>query len=401
MERVYAFTDESGAFGWDLDNPSVSSHFIIAAIIVKESDLEIFTQKAEALRKKHFQTGEIKSSKIGGAHDRRVRILADLQGLPFNIFAVCIDKKVCQTNMNSKGLQYKKTFYKFMNNIVHKELRRAFKQITVVADEIGGSEYMQSFCQYVNNHQDLPDLFGDAQFCFQNSKEAVCIQIADLVSGTLSYVYDRHKRSDQNPDYYQILKNKIIRIELYPKTYDTYILENSAIADDYDEDIAKLCFAQAVKFVEHNSDSDDSEVQAQVAVVKYLLFRFMNNDTRGYIYTYELKKQLANTDLHNISDSTFRMRVIGKLRDKGVILASSQKGYKIPSKQSELYDFINHDAKIVILMLARLKRCRDLIKLGTVNRLDLLDHPEYAQLQAYFDSLPICYENAELPNENS
>lgn len=285
VERVYAFTDESGAFGWDLDNPSVSSHFIIAAIIVKESDLEIFTQKAEALRKKHFQTGEIKSSKIGGAHDRRVRILADLQGLPFNIFAVCIDKKVCQTNMNSKGLQYKKTFYKFMNNIVHKELRRAFKQITVVADEIGGSEYMQSFCQYVNNHQDLPDLFGDAQFCFQNSKEAVCIQIADLVSGTLSYVYDRHKRSDQNPDYYQILKNKIIRIELYPKTYDTYILENSAIADDYDEDIAKLCFAQAVKFVEHNSDSDDSEVQAQVAVVKYLLFRFMNNDTRGYIYS--------------------------------------------------------------------------------------------------------------------
>lgn len=51
VERVYAFTDESGAFGWDLDNPSVSSHFIIAAIIVKESDLEIFTQKAEALRK--------------------------------------------------------------------------------------------------------------------------------------------------------------------------------------------------------------------------------------------------------------------------------------------------------------------------------------------------------------
>ena len=181
----------------------------------------------------------------------------------------------------------------------------------------------------------------------------------------------------------------------------THIFWRTAIADDYDEDIAKLCFAQAVKFVEHNSDSDDSEVQAQVAVVKYLLFRFMNNDTRGYIYTYELKKQLANTDLHNISDSTFRMRVIGKLRDKGVILASSQKGYKIPSKQSELYDFINHDAKIVIPMLARLKRCRDLIKLGTVNGLDLLDHPEYAQLQAYFDSLPICYENTELPNKNS
>ena len=70
MERVYAFTDEYGAFGWELNNPSVSTHFIITAIIVKKSDLASFTEKAEALRKKHFQTGEIKSSKIGKDHKR-------------------------------------------------------------------------------------------------------------------------------------------------------------------------------------------------------------------------------------------------------------------------------------------------------------------------------------------
>ena len=27
MEKVYAFTDEYGAFGWEIDNPSVSTHF--------------------------------------------------------------------------------------------------------------------------------------------------------------------------------------------------------------------------------------------------------------------------------------------------------------------------------------------------------------------------------------
>ena len=51
MEKVYAFTDESGAFGWEIENPSVSTHFIITAIIVKESDLADFTQKSEILRK--------------------------------------------------------------------------------------------------------------------------------------------------------------------------------------------------------------------------------------------------------------------------------------------------------------------------------------------------------------
>ena len=169
MERVYAFTDESGAFGWDIENPNVSTHFIITAIIVKGPDLEGFTQKAEALRKKHFQTGEIKSSNIGGNHARRLRVLADLQGIPFSIFSVCVDKKKCIENMSMKGLQYKKTFYKFMNNIVHRELRRAFEKITIVADEIGGNEYMQSFCQYVTSHQDMPNLFGDAKFSFENT----------------------------------------------------------------------------------------------------------------------------------------------------------------------------------------------------------------------------------------
>ena len=109
----------------------------------------------------------------------------------------------------------------------------------------------------------------------------------------------------------------------------------------------------------------------------------------GDIYTSELQGQLINTDLHKISSSAFRMRVIGKLRDSGVIIASSSKGYKLPSKLSELYDFINHDASIVIPMLSRLKKCRDLVKLGTVNELDLLDQTEYKSLKAYFDNLPV------------
>lgn len=57
MENVYAFTDEYGAFGWEIENPSVSTHFIITAIIVKESDLADFTQKSEILRKKTLPNG--------------------------------------------------------------------------------------------------------------------------------------------------------------------------------------------------------------------------------------------------------------------------------------------------------------------------------------------------------
>ena len=72
-------------------------------------------------------------------------------------------------------------------NDYHKELRRAFEKITIVADEIGSNEYMQSFCKYVDRHQDMPDLFGDAKFSFEKSENDVRIQIADLISGTLVF----------------------------------------------------------------------------------------------------------------------------------------------------------------------------------------------------------------------
>jgi hypothetical protein len=81
----------------------------------------------------------------------------------------------------------------------------------------------------------------------------------------------------------------------------------------------------------------------------------------------------------------FRTRIIAKLRDEGVIIASSPKGYKIPSREEELYDFINHGTSIIMPMLARLKKCRDNISQGTDGELDLFANTEYRSLKEYFD----------------
>ena len=280
MEHVYAFTDEYGAFGWDLDNPSVSTHFIITSIIVSEANLELCREKIELVRKKFFKDSEIKSSKIKGNHKRRVDIISALSDVPYKLFTVCIDKKACKENMSSKGIQYKHSFYKFMNNIVHNELRKAFQKLTIVADEIGTNEYMESFCKYVEARQDIPSLLGETNFSFENSKDDVMIQLADLISGTLAYVYDTHKISENNPRYLNILKDKTIRIEQYPKTFTNYTVSDSALASEYDLDIANLCFNQAIRFINKYENSDDIDTQAQIIILKYLLFRFMNNDTR-------------------------------------------------------------------------------------------------------------------------
>ncbi len=320
----------------------------------------------------------MKSKSIGHNYKKRRSILSDISGLPYTIFAVVFDKRK-MTNYN--GLHYKQPFYKFLNNIVHKELRRAFTDIVVMADEIGGGDYMQSFSSYFRSKSDIPTLFGDASFYFNKSDSNVCIQLADIVAGTIARKYDELYRNETVTDFIPIISSKITRIQLYPQTYENYQIENSVIAQGYDRDIANICLKQAVEFVERNKNSKSPDIQAQIIVLDYLLFRFINNDLRKYIPTKELQSQLSTTDYGNISTQSFRNKIIAKLRDEGVIIASSSTGYKIPSKRSELFDFINHGTTIIYPMISRLRKCRDLIKLGTANELDLFEYIENEDLR--------------------
>ena len=86
MRKICAFIDESGAFGWDLENSSVSTCFVITAIIVEECRIEELKTALEIIRKKYFQEGEMKSSKVGQNHKRRVKIIEELLSLPFMIY---------------------------------------------------------------------------------------------------------------------------------------------------------------------------------------------------------------------------------------------------------------------------------------------------------------------------
>lgn len=109
VEKIYAFTDESGSFGWELDNENTSTHFIITAIIVRESDVDAVRTAVADIRDRYFPKGEIKSSKIGKKHNRRKKILEETLDIPYRIFAVVVDKKLLK---DSRGLRFKPPFYK-------------------------------------------------------------------------------------------------------------------------------------------------------------------------------------------------------------------------------------------------------------------------------------------------
>lgn len=379
----YAFVDEFGAFGYDFSNSGCTTHFIISAIIVDRDNLQIVADGVRAIRQKYFQQGEIKSSKIGKNHKRRITILNELKQLPFHIFAFVCDKQKVYEN---SGLRFKKTFYKFLNNIVYQELRIAYHNLTITADEIGDNDYIPSFVAYVKSKEIPLDLFDNSLFRFENSKYNVILQLADIISGSLAYHYDERKKLDADGyNYISILGDKILRIKVFPETFETFNVNQNDHNPEYNPEIADICYRKAKYFIETNSKTEDVETKQQIAILNYLLFRFMNKSPRKYIPTKELINQLVYLGYDKMSLQTFRNKIIAKLRDNEVIISSSTGGYKIPSTEKELYDFVNHGKSIIMPMISRLKTCNDVIRMGTDGKINLFEKAEYHSLSKMFE----------------
>lgn len=375
--RMYAFVDESGAFGFNFDNPSCSRFFIICAIIVKETDLSTLEAEVERIREKHFQMGEMKSSRVGSNNQRRKKILDDLLDLPYKIYAFICDKEKIR---ESSGLRYKRSFYKFLNNVAYEELKVAFPRLTIVADGVGGNEFLQSFSKYMLAKNQASDLFEESYLNVEDSKSSVLIQLADFISGSLSYSYEPNKIAQADGyNYKSILNRKVLMVRMCPRDFENYAPPKETSDPSYDPVIAGISYRQAVAFREKSKVSNDEFVQRQIVVLDYLLFRFMNLSPRQYIPTKELQSQLAYRGFGRISAQVFRAKVIAKLRDERVIISSSSQGYKLPTTQQELRDFISLGKNMVNPLLSRLHACHEIIKLGTNGSLDLFEEFHFVE----------------------
>lgn len=382
MERMYAFTASSGNYGYEFDREGVSTHFIVTAVMIPESKLGQMKVQAEEVLSAYFPGEDKKTLSFSLSHPVRCGILEELLSTDFNLFSVVADKKKIYGNLSP---MQKEAFYKFMHDLVYRELRHGFRKLAVCGDEGSGNEYLDSFCRYVRANEDIPDLFGEREFYLEEDKSTALLWLAGFISDTMSFIYEEEKQKSA-PNYLKMLDKKIIRIELYPKDIADYVMEKGMIAGEYNNRIIDICQGQMQLFLDKYKNTEEEDRLDQIHVLNYLSFRFLNNNTGSYIPTKELIGNLRYRTGKSVSMQYFRTRIIAKLRDEGVIIASSPKGYKIPSRVEELYDFINHGTSIIMPMLSRLKKCRDSISLGTDGKLDLFDNTEYRSLKEFFDS---------------
>jgi hypothetical protein len=373
----FAFIDESGDYGFDFENKDVSTHFIIVSILVKESNKEILEQEMEKIKQKYFQAEEIQSSKIEN-HQLRIQLLNELKDLPFNIYAYVVDKRKIRED---SGITFEKTFIKFLNRLVYDDLNRTFDQLDLVLEEHGEKEFMNEFKNYINERS-VPDLFNYSTFGFNHSNSEILLQLADLIAGTIAKGYNQTQDTEHYAHFYKIIKKKIIAINLWPQNYKNYL--NDYISRNQDTVFDEVIFKQSVnltlQYLEKNKKSEELDEKIRIDLLKFLLFNLRENPNE-YVFTQEILDNLNAIRVNKINHHYFRSNIVSKLRDSGLLIASSNKGYKLPVCLTDLYDFVHLSSLTIHPMIQRISKCRNQILLATNNEIDILENNEYEYLK--------------------
>ncbi len=374
-----AYVDETGNHDLEVEKAGASNLFICVAVLVDEQQQIIVDAAVRELSKKYFSGGEIKSSSIGGNHERRLRVLAPLADMDFGYYALLVDKARVERD---SGLQYKRSFYKYLTRMLYRRLCTGVTRLNIVADEHGGKAFMDS-CEPYLKRKGLPSLFTTFSHCFANSAKEPLIQLADLIAGSLAYVFDPDKRGAHSQKIYEILRPKQIGIGGWPLSPVTEPKNSHEDEQDWDEFIRASCINRVLEFEREHGDSDNEDRQMQIAVLRHLLFQkeYGENNRDDAIYADDLISHLEWQSFPKLNRQSFSSRVIGPLRDAGLVLAGSNDGYRLAMSTRDIRLYLDHDWAIIKPMLHRLKTAQEVIRMATSNRVDILTLPEYSSLR--------------------
>lgn len=375
-KQLLAFADEYGNNSFDFTKQG--THFIVASIIINEDEREEIEEGIEQIRRKYFQTGEIKSKKVADNHSRRLQILNDISKLNFNIYALVTDKQ----RLHGEGFKYKEVFYKYLNGILYKELFKAYPKLKLYVDEHGGNDFLRSFKKYVQKTH-IRTLFSGSEFETGDSKASLIIQLADFIAGTLGRCYDLNKNLSHKKEFLEVLKPRLSSINHFPKRYESLRLDDEG-ETEFDRRISQYSINLALDFIDTKKTKTQEDTD-QINCVKLLLLHHDVFGAKKYLSAKELMSHLDIGRKKPLKDQQFRSSVIGRLRDQGLLIASSakgdKKGYRLPTSAADLLKFLDHGNSLVVPILNRIQMCRERVKLATNNELDILDKDQFSKLK--------------------
>ena len=151
--------------------------------------------------------------------------------------------------------------------------------------------------------------------------------------------------------------------------------------NEFDSIVYTTSLSAASRFLKDHPAPADDETRMQCATLRYLLFRARFPNDSESIPTDEILSHLKSVGFFEANTHALRSNIISKLRDRGVIIASSAKGYKIPSTYADIVEFADLVDGLVAPLLSRLNRAREVFELASLGKMDFLGEPRFTRLQ--------------------
>jgi hypothetical protein len=385
VSGVCAFTDEYGDASLDVDNPGVTTFFIITAVLVREEVVNAERARAEAIRSKFFGTGEMKSSSVGKDDARRKRILEEIGRLDIATYSLAVDKRELD---REGGLAHRKSFFKYLNRRLCTRIFKNVDDTTLVADEYGRDEFMRDFIDYVNDHLPLT-LFTRRDISFAKSSDEVMLQVADMVSGSLARALDPRKRSAAADELVALIQKRSLGVEVWPPRGLPELEPPVEDAEsDKDAMVRRHCLRSAHQFLREKAAvaNPPEDLRAQFEVLQILMFQVQFADAKEYVPTERIMEKVRVQAGVDLSERQVRI-IVSVLRDAGVVIGRSAKGYKIPIDERDIVEFVAHANTIVPPMLARVRRAKRDLGLASLGKLDILSLPKFRLLRRLIETM--------------
>jgi hypothetical protein len=373
-----AFVDAYGTPSIHVEKDGVTTFFIIAAIIADGDRTTELRSNVDAVRRSFFGAGPMKSAKC--SDERRMKVLRALLPIDFRFVAVAVDKSRVDPG---SGLVFGEPFVKFMHRQLLDRLFAAFPDLHVVSDRYGDDDFMEGFKKYVLEKRlghGQGDLFLKPTFEFTKSQDEPLVQLADMIAGSLSKIYDPKKRSPAKDEIHELLRGRALYVVDWPKRFRA-VPQPIVGGSPHDYTVRRYCMDAVHRFLSEYEDSEDELRRAQVEVLSFLLFNFEAVNDATWVPMDRLREQLEGMGITFTSKQQLYSKVIAKLRDDGVILASSPHGYKLPRDVRDVLAFVERTDTIVVPMLNRLQNAREALLLATGGDLDIVSDERFAALR--------------------
>lgn len=343
MSIAHIYIDEYGTPDLDTTKSGVTPYFVYAAVVIEQAELENARQIHQSILTRYFGGTHMKSKNIPNddkGHAKRMKILAELSHINHYVVALLVDKE----KVDSVGLEHKKSFIKFFNNLISTQFMGKFDEYHITLDKLGRKSFQESLTEYMGSKGHRQTLFSNNTFCLKDdTTEEPLIQLADFYSGCIGKYYCGNTNKNQSEAIHNTIKSRLF-LEWFPKEFINFFGAAAFQNDSFNPQIAQIAINSANKYLEDYTDEIGCEI------TKLLLQETYLNPCK-YISSGEIKRKIITKGI-KIGDP---INEIAKLRDKGVFIVSplGKKGYKFPSNEKEIAEFFDRLISNVIPQLRR------------------------------------------------